>query len=82
MSTRQRRATRRRGFLARYRKTVAAALGATATWGIAASADGVYAEAEWWGLLAALVTAVGVYQVRNVNPTDTAPDPTVSEAEV
>jgi len=49
----------------RYRKSIAALVGALATWGLAAAADGEYTHAEWWGLLAALATVVAVWGSEN-----------------
>lgn len=53
-----------------YRKTMGAILGTLATWGLAASPDGIQA-AEWWGLVAAFATMLTVYGVKNEpSPTD------------
>lgn len=49
----------------KYAKTIVALLGALATWGITAGEDSVYTQAELWGGLAAVVTAVGVYFIPN-----------------
>lgn len=60
-----------------YLKAILAALGAVATWGITAGADGNYTDVEWYGLLGALVAALAVYAVANgadENPTTSTPD--------
>ena len=51
--------------LARYRKTVAAVLGAAGTWCVAALPDGDVTQMEWVALGIALATALGVYSVPN-----------------
>ena len=55
---------------ARYRKSIAALIGTLSTWGLAAGADGVYTQLEWWGLVAAFGTVVAVWGV----PNEDAPD--------
>lgn len=54
--------------MTKYAKTVIGAILALATWGITASSDGVYEQAELWGGLAAVATAVGVYLWPNRAP--------------
>lgn len=49
----------------RYRKTIVALIAGLGGWGVTASADGTYDQAELWGLLVVLTGAYGVYQVRN-----------------
>jgi hypothetical protein len=51
--------------IARYRKAIAAFLGSTATWGIAAGADGHYTQVELWGLLGIVAATAGVGWVSN-----------------
>lgn len=58
-------------------KAIVAALLAVATWGATALADDHIDEVEWFGLLGAVVTAAGVYLVRNgedADPTTSTPD--------
>lgn len=54
----------------RYAKSISAAVGALATWGLAASADGVYEQQEWWGLVAAAGTTLVVFAVPNTPEED------------
>lgn len=56
--------------MTRYSKSIIALLGALATWGVTAAEDNSYTQVELWGLLAALATAVGVYALPNVEPSD------------
>ena len=65
--------------MSRYWKAILAALGSAATWGITASADGVYEQVELWGLLAGVVATLAVYQKGNTPPEGEAPDPMMSE---
>lgn len=51
--------------MSKYRKSIAAFIGAVATWGLAAAEDGVYTQPEWWALLAALAGVVAVWGVPN-----------------
>lgn len=58
-----------------YIKTIVALLGTVGTWGITAS-DGGISSQEWFGLVVALATALGVYALPNVTKApvaDTAP---------
>jgi hypothetical protein len=48
-----------------YSKFIVAVIGALATWATAALADGVVSAQEWIALVLAVLTALGVYQVRN-----------------
>lgn len=58
-----------------YAKAIVAALGAIATWGISAAADGSFELAEWFGGLGAVATVLSVYLTPN-KPTDpNAPNP-------
>lgn len=66
--------------MSRYVKTIAAVLGGVATWGITAASNGAIDLAEWFGLLGALGTALGVYAFPNTNP-DGPADPNVSETD-
>jgi hypothetical protein len=54
--------------VSRYRKSIAGALGALATWGLTAGADGHYTQAELWGLLAAAAAVVAVWGASNDPP--------------
>lgn len=65
----------------RYRKSIAALVGAVATWGLAASADGAYDQAEWWALVAAVGTVVAVWGIPNDPPPGEPADPNSSERE-
>lgn len=65
--------------MSRYVKTIAALLGAVGTWGTTAAQDGI-SQAEYFGLLVALATALGVYAFPNTNP-DGPADPNVSETD-
>lgn len=65
--------------MSRYAKTIIGAILALATWGITASSDGVYQQAELWGGLAAVATAVGVYLFPNQPPAGEPADPGISE---
>lgn len=49
----------------RYSKAIVAFLGAAATWAAAALDDSHVSNAEWAGLLAAVLGVFAVYQVRN-----------------
>lgn len=49
-----------------YVKTITALLGTVGTWGITAS-DGGISSQEWFGLVVALATAVGVYALPNTS---------------
>ncbi|HWH01936.1 MAG TPA: hypothetical protein VNV66_22070 [Pilimelia sp.] len=67
--------------MTRYTKALAALLGAVGTWGVTAAEDGSIVLGEWFGLLVALGTALGVYALPNVAPgvrephvSETAPD--------
>ena len=48
-----------------YSKTIVAVIGALATWTTTSLADGVVSTQEWIGLVLAVLTALGVYQVVN-----------------
>lgn len=63
----------------RYIKAVLATLGAVATWGITAGADEGYTDVEFYGLLAAIVTALTVYAFPNRAADGVPADPEVSE---
>lgn len=63
--------------MSRYTKSIAALLGAVGTWGTTAAQDGI-TQAEWFGLLIALGTALGVWALPNTNP-DGPADPEISE---
>lgn len=51
--------------LGKYRKTVAAVLGAAGVWCTAALSDGTVSTMEWVALGIAVATALGVYNVEN-----------------
>ena len=51
--------------MSRYAKSLAALLGALATWGITAAEDERYTQVELWGGLLALATALAVWAVPN-----------------
>lgn len=60
-----------------YTKALVAAVGALSTWGVVALEDESVRSVEWFGLLGALATAVGVYAVTNgedVDPTTSTPE--------
>jgi hypothetical protein len=59
--------TRTTGRLSRFRKTIAAVLGAGGTWCVAALPGGV-TEMEWVALGIAVATALGVYSLPNDGP--------------
>lgn len=48
-----------------YAKAFAALLGAIGTWGVTAFEDGSATNAEWFGLLVAVGTAVAVWATAN-----------------
>jgi hypothetical protein len=62
--------------LQRYAKAVVALLGAVSTWGATAAAEGGIDQVEWFLLLGALGTALGVLAVPNQEP---SPPPDVVE---
>lgn len=62
----------------RYRKSIAALLGALSTWGIA-SYEGGYSQGEWWALVGVVGTVVAVWGIPNDTPAGEAPAPGVSE---
>lgn len=64
--------------LSKYWKTIIAVLGGTAAWGITAGADNSYSQVELWGLLGAIVTAVGVFAKGNTSDVP-VPDESVIE---
>lgn len=64
--------------LSPYRKTLAAVIGAVVTWGTTAQVGG-FDSGEWWGLAAAIATAVGVYRAPNDPPAGEPADPDQSE---
>ena len=68
--------------MTRYAKALLAAVGAVATWGVTAGVDDKYTQAEYWGAVAAVVTALGVYFVPNRPPIGEQPDPGMSEQDV
>lgn len=51
--------------LAPYVKAIIAVLGGIGTWGITAAASEGVSAVEWFGLLSALSTALGVYAFPN-----------------
>lgn len=55
--------------MSRYAKAIAAALLAVSTWGATAASEGGVDAVEWFGLIGALATVIGVYAVPN------SPDP-------
>lgn len=57
-----------------YAKAIVAAVSAVATWGVTAGSDGSFTTVEWFGLLGAVVTAVGVFATPN-STTSTTPTP-------
>lgn len=60
-----------------FAKAIVAAVGALSTWGIVALEDDLVTGVEWFGLLGALATAVGVYMITNgqdSNPTTSTPE--------
>lgn len=59
-------------------KAIVGALLALSTWGATAVADGGITDAEWFTLLGAVVTGLGVYQAKNGE----SADPTTSTPEV
>lgn len=63
----------------RYAKAVLAALLAISTWGTTAAVDGSFDAVEWFGLLGAVATAVGVYLAPNQPPAGEPRDPGMSE---
>lgn len=65
--------------MSRYMKAIAAFLGALATWGIAAGADGGYDQVELWGLAGVLATVLATYSIPNTPPAGEPADPRVSE---
>jgi hypothetical protein len=65
--------------MTRYAKTVVAVIGAISVWGVTAcAADGV-SMAEWFGLLGAVATSLGVYLLPNTPPTGQPSNPNISE---
>lgn len=66
----------------RYAKAVLAALLAISTWGTTAAVDGSFDAVEWFGLLGAVATAVGVYVAPNQPPDGEPADPGISEQHV
>jgi hypothetical protein len=65
--------------MTRYAKTVIAVIGAISVWGVTAcAADGV-SMAEWFGLLGALGTSLGVYFLPNAAPGGAPPKPGIGE---
>ena len=67
--------------LSAYAKAIVAAIGAGATWAISALDDNHVSSAEWAALVVGVLTALGVYQVRNTEPAaeDTSGGFTVTE---
>lgn len=65
--------------MSRYAKSIAAVIGAIATWGITAASDNSITLVEWFGLLGALATVVAVYSVPNQPPPGQPADPAMSE---
>jgi len=65
--------------MSRYAKAVLGALLAISTWGTTAAVDGSFDAVEWFGLLGAVATALGVYLAPNVPPPGEPADPMVSE---
>lgn len=63
----------------RYRKSIATAIGGLAGWGLTASADGVYTQQEWWGLVVVLGGVVATWGLANDPPKGEPADPAVSE---
>ena len=68
--------------MTRYAKALLGALLAVSTWGTTAAVDGTFDAVEWFGLLGAVATALGVYLAPNTPPSGQLPDPTVSEQHV
>ena len=66
----------------RYAKAILAALLAISTWGTTAAVDGSFDAVEWFGLLGAVATAVGVYVTPNQPPAGEAPRADMSEQHV
>lgn len=64
--------------MSKYWKSILAAVGTLATWGITASADGNYSQEEWWGLLAVLAGTAAVYVKGNTSNVP-VPDESVIE---
>jgi hypothetical protein len=52
----------------RYSKAIVALLGAAATWAATALDDSGLTTSEWFGLGAAVLGVIAVYQVRNAEP--------------
>ena len=49
-----------------YMKAIVAILGSISTWGVTALVDGGVSGVEWFGLVGAVATALGVYGVKNI----------------
>lgn len=64
--------------MTRYFKFIIALLGGLSSWGVTASVDG-YEDAELWGILAILATALAVFVVPNTPPPGEPRRPDVSE---
>jgi len=51
--------------MSKYAKFIVAILGAIGTWGVTAASDGSLDLSEWFGVLVAVATALGVFIVPN-----------------